>query len=103
MFSRVLLLISDFFLFFVLKFGELGGFAAIQTKLSSEEIEIAVRTSLPLFPFLYHITEIVVSHVMRAESLLTAGFASPPASALSCRMLNVPPFPPFLPLASLTL
>lgn len=88
----------------MLKFGELGGFAAIQTKLSSEEIEIAVRTSLPLFPFLCHITEIVVSHVMRAESLLTAGFAPPPlASAVSCRMLNVPPFPPFLPLTSLTL
>lgn len=34
------------FSFFVVKFGELGGFTAIQTKLNFEDIEIAVRISL---------------------------------------------------------
>lgn len=35
------------------KFGELGGFTAIQTKLNTEEIEIAVRTIV--FTSSYHL------------------------------------------------
>lgn len=42
----MLSIISSPFLYFFAQFGELEGFTAIQTKLNTEEIEIAVR---PLF------------------------------------------------------
>lgn len=39
-------------LFFFFKFGELGGFTAIQTKLNTDEIEIAVSGTAPASMFL---------------------------------------------------
>lgn len=40
------------FFFFLVKFGELGGFTAIQAKLNTDEIEIAVSTTTLTFIFL---------------------------------------------------
>lgn len=40
---------------FFVKFGELGGFTAIQTKLNTDEIEIAVRLSYICLPCPPHI------------------------------------------------
>ena len=60
-----------------MKFGELEGFTAIQTKLNTDEIEIAVRLSSPTFVFPAFLTyvqmylksdEIVTTLVMNGET-----------------------------------
>lgn len=48
---------------FFVKFGELGGFTAIQTKLNTEEIEIAVRLTLLIFVFVLSLH--MASHILK--------------------------------------